>query len=187
ANPKNNLFIVADDDQSIYGFRGAFPKGLFDFEKSYPKAKIFYMENNYRSTENIVSVCNKFIKQNTQRFNKTIVTKNANLRPIHIIKVKDMKDQYEYIVDELLKQQNYKNTAILYRNNLSSISIIEALDRYNIPFKMKDRKINLFYHWVTNDILSFLALAYNNSSIKDFERIYYKTRGYIRKDYINYI
>lgn len=187
AHPKNNLFIVADDDQSIYGFRGAFPKGLFDFEKNYPKAEIFYMENNYRSTKNIVSVCNDFIKQNTERFNKTIITENPSFRPIHIIKLKNMEDQYQYIVDELSNKKNFNNTAILFRNNLSSIGIIEALDRNNIPFKMKDRKINFFYHWVTKDILSFLSLAYDSSSIEDFERIYYKTRGYIRKDYINFI
>ena len=187
SRPKNNLFVVADDDQSIYGFRGAFPKALFEFEKNYPKTKVFYMEQNYRSTKNIVSVCNKFIKQNTQRFNKSISTNNSSHRPINILKFKDMADQYEYIIEQLLNQKSFDNTAILYRNNISSIGIIEYFDRNNIPFKMKDIKIDFFNHWITKDIISFLALAYDNSSIDDFERIYYKTRGYIRKDYINFI
>ena len=104
AYPKNNLFIVADDDQSIYGFRGAYPKGLFNFSKIYKNGKIFYMEQNYRSSKNIVSICNKFIKQNTLRYNKNIFTQNSFVEPINIIKVNTLENQYEYLVNELTQK-----------------------------------------------------------------------------------
>ncbi len=187
ASPKNNLFIVADDDQSIYGFRGAYPKDLFNFEKIYPNGEIFFMEENYRSSSNIVSICNNFIKQNTFRFNKNIFTNNDSYRPIHIVKTKNIIEQYEYIIEQLLKQNIFDTTAILYRNNISAIGIIEYLERNNIPFQMKDTKLNFFNHWVVKDIFCFLTLAHDNTNIEAFEKIYYKTRGYIRKDYINFI
>ena len=119
--PKNNLFIVADDDQSIYSFRGAYPKGLFEFRKIYKDCKIFYMEQNYRSSNNIVSVCNKFIKKNTLRYDKNIFTENPFLEPINIVKVKSKEDQYLFIIEELKKHEKRHDIAILYRNNLSSI------------------------------------------------------------------
>src|SRR5699024_3042862 len=81
SHPKNNLFIVADDDQSIYGFRGAYPKGLFELDEVFKDMKLFYMEQNYRSSKNIVSVSNEFIKQNTLRYNKNIFTENSFVEP----------------------------------------------------------------------------------------------------------
>ena len=101
ASPKNNLFIVADDDQSIYGFRGAFPEGLLNFNKEYIHGKLYFMEKNYRSTKNIVSICNKFIKANLERYHKEIYTDNEFLEPINIVKVKDTNDQYKILLKEL--------------------------------------------------------------------------------------
>ena len=187
AYPKNNLFIVADDDQSIYGFRGAYPKGLFDFNKIYKNGKVFYMEQNYRSSKNIVSICNKFIKQNTLRYNKNIFTQNSFVEPINIIKVNTLEEQYEYLVNELTQKNNYNNSAILYRNNISAIGIIEYLERNNIPFNMRDIRIKFFNHWVVQDILNFFTLAKNTSNIESFEKIYFKMKGFISKKQLNYI
>lgn len=187
AAPKNNLFIVADDDQSIYGFRGAYPKGLFDFNKIYKNGKIFYMEENYRSSNNIVSICNKFIKKNTLRYDKNIFTKNNFVEPINIVKVNKLDDQYNYIVEELQNKENHRDSAILYRNNMSAIGIIEYLDRNNIPFYMRDMKTKFFNHWVVYDIIDFFKLAEDTSNIESFERIYYKMKGYISRKQINYI
>ncbi len=144
SSPKNNLFIVADDDQSIYGFRGAYPKGLFDFNSIYEGSKIYYMEENYRSSKNIVSICNIFIKQNTLRYDKNIFTKNQYMKPVSIIKVNNLEEQYKLLMEELIYMGDYANSAILYRNNISAIGLIEYLDRNNIPFYMKDIKINFF-------------------------------------------
>lgn len=187
AYPKNNLFIVADDDQSIYGFRGAYPKGLFNFSKIYKNGKIFYMEQNYRSSKNIVSICNKFIKQNTLRYNKNIFTQNSFVEPINIIKVNTLENQYEYLVNELTQKNNYNNSAILYRNNISAIGIIEYLERNNIPFSMRDVNIKFFNHWVVHDILSFFSLAEDTSNIESFEKVYFKMKGFISKKQLNYI
>lgn len=187
AYPNNNLFIVADDDQSIYGFRGAFPKGLLEFKKIYPQAKIFYMEENFRSSKSIVNVSNKFIKQNTLRYDKNLFTKNKDVRPIQIVKAKTMLDQYEYLVGELKKYDELSNTAILYRNNISTLGLIEYLEKNNIPFHLRDMKISLFNHWMINDIVAFLTLAKDDTNISAFEKIYYKMRGFVYKKYINYI
>ncbi len=187
AHPKNNLFIVADDDQSIYGFRGAYPQGLFEFNKIYKDTKIFYMEQNYRSSKNIVSVCNKFIKKNTLRYNKNIFTENQYMEPINIVKVNSLEEEYKYLMKELKKMDNYRDIAILYRNNISSIGIIEYLERNNIPFYIKDTNAKFFNHWILQDIINFFLLSYDNSNIQSFERIYYKMDGFISKSQVNYI
>ncbi|QQY80222.1 DNA helicase-2/ATP-dependent DNA helicase PcrA [Keratinibaculum paraultunense] len=187
SHPKNNLFIVADDDQSIYGFRGAYPKGLFEFSKIYKNGKVFYMEQNYRSTKNIVNISNKFIKQNSLRYNKNIFTENDYLEPISIVKVNTVEEQYKYLLDDINSHKDYANTAILYRNNISAIGIIEYLDRDDLPFYMRDNKMNFFNHWIIDDILCFLKLAQNPTDIKAFENIYFKMKGFISKKQLNYI
>ena len=187
AYPKNNLFIVADDDQSIYSFRGAYPKALLEFNKTYKDGKIFFMERNYRSSKNIVAVCNKFIKKNKLRYNKDIFTENPFYRPISIVRVASMLKQYEFIVEELKKHGEYEDTAILYRNNISSIGIIEYLERNNIPFYIKDTKLKFFNHWLIEDIMDFFLLAKDNTRIDVFENIYYKMDGFISKKQLHYV
>lgn len=185
AQPKNNLFIVADDDQSIYGFRGAYPKGLLNFKKTYNDGKIFFMEENYRSSKNIVSVCNKFIKRNTMRYNKNIKTSNDYVEPINIVKVDDTTSQYSVLIDEI-KNTDLSKSCILFRNNISSIGLVEVLERNNIPFYMRDTKVKFFNHWLLKDILSFLYFSKDTSKMSIYENIYYKKRGYISKKMINY-
>lgn len=185
ALPENNLIIVADDDQSIYGFRGAYPKALLDFNKDYINGKIFFMEENYRSSKNIVSVSNKFIKSNTLRYKKEIKTHNPYLEPVNIIKVKSITDQYEYLIEDL-KNKDLSKSCILYRNNLSSIGIIEFLIRNNISFYTRDKKLRFFNHWLIKDIVDFLILAKDTSNMDIYENIYYKIKGYISKNQINY-
>ena len=187
SNKKDNLFIVADDDQSIYGFRGAYPEELFIFKDQYPDAKVYFMEENYRSTQNIVSVCNSFIKQNKKRYNKELFTKNESLNPVTITKLKRQEDQYEYILDDIRKNMNYSETAILFRNNISSISIIDYLERFNIPVYMKDSKLHFFKHWVVLDIICFFNLAIDDSDDSSFEKIYYKMNAYISKIAVNFV
>ena len=185
AFPKNNLFIVADDDQSIYGFRGAYPKGLLDFNSQFKDGKIFFMEENYRSSSNIVTICNKFIKTNSLRYEKDIFTLNPNMEPINIVKVKTLSDEYDYLIDEL-KDKDLRDTSILYRNNLSSIGLMEVLSKNNIPFFTQDKKLKFFNHWVIKDIIDFISFSRNPEDIELFEKFYYKMKGYISKKQINY-
>ncbi|KNF08218.1 ATP-dependent DNA helicase PcrA [Gottschalkia purinilytica] len=187
SNPNDNIFIVADDDQSIYGFRGANPEYLLKFSDSYPNAKLFFMEKNYRSTKNIVSVCNEFIKQNKERYDKSLCTDNPSKNPVTIVKVKDQIDQYEYIVKDVHNSKSYSDIAILFRNNLSSVGLVEYLNRNDIPFYMKDTKLHFFKHWAVLDILCFFNLAIDDTDIASFEKIYYKMKGYISKVALKYI
>lgn len=187
SHPNNNLFVVADDDQSIYGFRGAVPDELLNFNKIYPNAKLFYMEENYRSSSNIVYVCNEFIKKNVYRYKKNLTTSNLSNRPITIVKVKDQNQQYRYLVDNFLKKQCYYNSAVLYRNNLSLIGIVESFTRHNIPFYIRDCKMNFFNHWVLKDIVAFFNVALDPNDKISFEKIYYKMNRYISKNAINFV
>ncbi len=187
SKPNNNLFIVADDDQSIYGFRGAVPEELLDFKKTHPNAKMFYMEENYRSSNNIVYICNEFIKKNTSRYKKNLTTSNPGNRPITIVKVKDEYQQYKYIIDAIMKKQCYYNAAILYRNNLSLIGIVESFTRYNIPFYVRDSKMNFFNHWVLRDIVAFFNVALDPKDKASFEKIYYKMNRYISKNAMSFV
>lgn len=187
SKPNNNLFIVADDDQSIYGFRGAVPEELLSFNKTYPTARMFYMEENYRSSNNIVYICNEFIKKNISRYTKNLTTSNISDRPITIVKVKDEYQQYKYIIDNLLKKQCYFNSAILYRNNLSLIGIVEIFTRHNIPFYVRDSKMNFFNHWVLKDVVAFFNVALNPKDKASFERIYFKMNRYISKNAMNFV
>ncbi|WP_156099407.1 ATP-dependent helicase [Caloranaerobacter azorensis] len=189
AYPKNNLFVVADDDQSIYGFRGATPHELLNFKDiDYPDAKIFFMEENFRSTKTIVDISNKFIQLNKIRFKKNLYTKNEEKEPIKIIKLNDEFEQVEYIINQLKKIEDLSNTAVLFRNNISSVGLIDKLERNNIPFYIKDtKKLYIFKHWVCQDIISFLKLSLDNTDMDSFQRIYYKMNGYISKKSVEYI
>ncbi len=181
ASPKNNIFMVGDEDQSIYSFRAAFPKALLDFEKTYPGARIFLMENNYRSTKSIVNAANKFIKQNQDRHNKNMFSNNDEGTPAKFISLKDRNDQNEYLLDSIKKETNLAEIAVLYRNNVSAIPLADAFSRNGVPFFIREAKIHFFKHWVTNDIISFMNLSQNLNDIEAFSQIYYKMNAYLSK------
>lgn len=185
AKPDNNLFVVADDDQSIYGFRGANTEELFNLQKEYDDIATFYMEENFRSTKNIVNIANIFIAQNEKRFDKTVFTSNPFAKPVNIIKVKEPKDQYEFIEKEL--QKGVGDIAVLYRNNLSSIGLVEYFERRDYDFNIKDKKTKFFSHFITKDILDILNFSRDLSDIDLYEKFYFKLDGYISKKHIEYL
>lgn len=185
AKPDNNLFVVADDDQSIYGFRGANTEELFNLQKEYNDIATFYMEENFRSTKNIVNIANIFIAQNEKRFDKTVFTSNPFAKPVNIIKVKEPKDQYEFIEKEL--QKGVGDIAVLYRNNLSSIGLVEYFERRDYDFNIKDKKTKFFSHFITKDILDILNFSRDLSDIDLYEKFYFKLDGYISKKHIEYL
>lgn len=185
AKPNNNLFVVADDDQSIYAFRGANTEELFKLQKEYDSISTFYMEENFRSTKNIVNIANIFISQNKKRFEKTVVTDNPFDKPVNIIKLKEPKDQYAFIEKELEKDKG--DIAVLYRNNLSSIGLVEYFERKNYSFNIKDKKTKFFSHFITRDILDILNFSRDLSDIDLYEKFYFKLKGYISKRHIEYL
>lgn len=121
--PHENIFVVADDDQSIYGFRGANPKNLMNFTEKYKNGKKYYLERNYRSTNNIVNLSSTIININKERYEKKLFTENTDKGRIEILAFKDSIEQARYICDEYKKQNG--TTAVLYRNN-SSAMILKA-------------------------------------------------------------
>ncbi len=198
AAENNNLFIVADDDQSIYSFRGAEPKYILDFEKQYKNCRIFRLENNYRSTGNIVGLSSSFIRQNKKRYDKNHVTRNHKLRDPEIIKTIDQREQLKFIMDKLNPQftsggnsrrtesdctekVGEKKLAVLYRNNLSSILIADMLDRTKTSFKIRQNKLYFFRHWLVQEVTAFLLFALDPQDVEAFSKIYYRMNRYISK------
>jgi DNA helicase II / ATP-dependent DNA helicase PcrA len=176
-----NLCVVADDDQSIYSWRGAEPSYLLDFKEVYPKASILFMEQNYRSSKDIVDVANIFIKRNKNRYNKNMFTENPSHEPIKIKCLEDYLFQAKYLVKEIKEVENLSEVAILYRNNNSSIALMNEFDRAGIPFYMKDADNRFFSHWVVEDILNFMRMTFTDKRPDILEKIHLKFNGYISK------
>ncbi|WP_135557248.1 ATP-dependent helicase [Paenibacillus cymbidii] len=176
-----NLCVVADDDQSIYSWRGAEPAYLLDFRKSYPGAASLLMTRNYRSTRTIVDAANTFIKRNKTRYDKNMTTENPDGPPIVIRTFANYAYQANYLVQEAAGTEQLAEVAVLYRNNASSIALINAFDRAGIPFYMKDADNRFFSHWVVSDVLNFMRMTFTDKRADILEKIHFKLKGYISK------
>lgn len=187
AQKYNSIFMVGDEDQSIYGFRAAFPKALLNFEQTYKNAIVLKMERNYRSTKNIVIAANQFIKQNRDRFDKNMFCENEEGVSIKYVELDDLKEQYNVIINKIKGEYAQKNLAILYRNNDSAVSIVDILEREGIHFSIRENIPTFFTHFVTNDVLSYIRLAQDGNDISSFEKIYYKLNLGLSKKMIEYI
>ncbi len=176
-----NLWAVADDDQSIYGWRGAEPAYLLDFKTKHPHASVLLLEQNYRSTSNIVDVANRFIKRTRNRYDKNMFTENSSKEDIAVTVLPDYRYQAKYVTEKIIDDGELGDTAILYRNNSSSILLMNALDRAGIPFYMRDGDARFFSHWVVEDVLNFMRLTFNDRRTDILQRIHLKFRGYISK------
>lgn len=159
-----NICVVGDIDQSIYGFRGANYRNILNFEKDYPKAKLIKLEENYRSTSNILNVANDIIKNNKQRKEKELWTKTGEGDKIKYHRAYDEKDEAYYVTDQIKKLlkngAEKKDIAILYRTNAQSRNMEEAMLKENIPYKV----IGSFYFYnrkEIKDLISYLKLIYN--------------------------
>ncbi len=182
-NTDKNFFVVADDDQSIYKFRGACPERILNFEKYYKGAELYRLSENYRSTPSIINASNRLIKNNKLRYTKELSTSNSDKTPVNIkLFGKDL-DEYRYIA-KYLKSAS-ETVAILYRNNISQIPLAEFLERYLISFTSYDKKERFFTHWIIDDIFDIYNFALNMNDAALFRKIYYKIKGYLSKDDIS--
>ncbi|MBO5299335.1 MAG: ATP-dependent helicase [Clostridia bacterium] len=168
----NNIFMVGDEDQSIYGFRAAYPRALTEFRSNYPNASVYYMETNYRSTKEIVKTSADFIEKNIDRYSKKIVSSRGYGAPVLRIPVKNREDQYKFLLE--LAKRSDKNTAILYRDNDSAIPLIDLMLRNNIPFNVNKLKGLFFTNRLVSDIKNFMQLAVDQYDTESFMQIYYK-------------
>lgn len=188
-----NVFMVGDEDQSIYGFRGAYPKALLDFKKTYKDSKVLLMEQNYRSTKSIARAADRFIKQNKSRYDKSMFCVNEEGPKIQRRNLIDLKDQYEYVAELIKKEKSEgkgnKKTSIgiLFRNNESVIPIIDTLMRENISFSVRENRSGFFSHFVLDDIKAYCSFAMDFGDIDAFEKIYFKLDCYISKYMFDYV
>ena len=180
AGKTRNLFLVGDEDQSIYGFRAAYPAALMEFDRVYPDAKVLLLEQNYRSTPQITAVADLFIRANKKRHKKTIRPTRRSGLPVGAMQAQDRQDQYDQLVS--LARTCRSQTAILYRNNHSAIPLIDQLDREGIPFRCRGMDSLFFTSPVVQDIMDFMAFAVNPLDCDVFERIYYKLGAGISKE-----
>lgn len=136
ASKYKHLFMVGDEDQSIYGFRAAYPDALMQFESKYPSAKILKLERNYRSTPEIVKLANMFIKQNKNRYDKKMFTERESGAKVKFLKCRRREDQYHSVANKLMARWDGE-TAVIYRNNESAIPLIAELMKANMPFRCR--------------------------------------------------
>lgn len=184
---ENNLFMVADDDQSIYGFRGAEPRYILEMESAFKGLSVYKLEQNYRSSRNIVDVSSRFVKSNKERYDKAHTTKNDEKYPPFIIRTKDESDQLSFIVGTLrdhMKKGKDARIAVLYRSNLSSIPLADALDRAHIPFRLRQNRIQFFQHWLIQDLAAFIKLSLNPFDTESFQRIYARMNRFISRSMV---
>ncbi len=175
-----NLFIVADDDQSIYGFRGADVQGLLNLRKTYPDLTIYRLDLNFRSNDPIVTLYRKFIQENKLRYPKDIQAYLKGPSTISHLNLRHLKAQYQYILN-YVRENSKEEIVVLYRNNVSSIGMVEALEREGMEFNIREPKNFLAHHWIVHDVLNILTFSEDETRLDLFEKIYYKIKGYISK------
>ncbi|MDD2397222.1 MAG: ATP-dependent helicase [Tissierellia bacterium] len=179
---RDNLFMVGDDDQAIYSFRGSYPDFMLKFKDIYDDGKIFYLDNNYRSDKYIVEGARNFIEINKNRYKKAIKTENKKENEINIIKVTGRAEQAKIITEAIAKaKEENKTIGILYRYNMSAMIPANSFYENNIDFYIKEDKTKFFSSAVLYDILAFLNLAINPKDRDAYARIYYKSYTYFTK------
>ena len=174
ANKFENLCVVGDSDQSIYGWRGADIQNILSFEEDYPEAKTIFLEQNYRSTKNILNAANEVIKHNSERKPKGLWTANSGGDKIQYYEAMTERDEAEYVVKEIMKHQRggkkYSEMAILYRTNAQSRVLEETFMKSNIPYTMVGGQ-KFYDRKEIKDLLSYLRVIANSNDDISLQRI----------------
>lgn len=188
AEPERNLFIVGDDDQSIYKFRGARPELMLGFPKDYPEAKQVILNTNFRSGEEIVTLAENIICHNQKRFPKEMKAFQGKCHPVEIRRFKDQREENKHIVytirEEMAKKRPLSQIAVLTRTNQGPRQLIGALMAYNIPFYMRDAVPNLFDHWIAKNMIDYMRLAMGDRRRSTFLRVMNRPKRYISREYL---
>ena len=186
AKPQDNLFIVGDDDQAIYGFRGSRPEIMLNFSADYPDALQVLLNVNYRSRRDIVDVADKLIRHNLTRFDKNVRAQNEQLGGVKIYSFQSKLKQAENIA-QLIRQYmtqpgaRYSDIAILYRTNNHTVYTADRLLKEGIPFSMKEKPRNIYDSAVAKDIIAYMRYAMSEDSVEDFLRIMNRPVRYIKR------
>ena len=189
AKPQDNLFIVGDDDQSIYHFRGARPEIMLNFTKDYPAAETVILDVNYRCSKKILSSAMQVIGTNKKRFQKHLQTPNPEGAPVKLREFENPREEYLEIVSELRERMErgdkLEDTAILLRTNQEAEGLVGALMERQVPFNMKEKLPNLFHHWICRNILAYLRFASGDESRKNFVEFMNRPNRYISRDAVS--
>ncbi len=181
AGQKGNLFMVGDEDQSIYGFRGACPEELLQFEKAFPGAQVLLMEDNFRSSQEIVAAANQLIGVNKMRHAKTMRASRGSGRPVRLVEIKGRGAQYTYLVKAAADIEPGKSMAVLFRDNENVIPLVDLFERTGIPYRLRGAELSFFTHRVVMDICHILEFALHPENTELFAEIYYKIGTYLTK------
>lgn len=186
AAPENNLFVVGDDDQSIYHFRGARPEIMLNFPEDFKNAETVILNINYRCSGNILDTAMKVIDHNENRYVKKLSTPNEPGEPVQIKEFRNPRDEYMAVAGLLRNRMeegdNIEDTALLFRTNQEAEGLVAALMEYGVPFTMKEKLPNLFRHWICRNMIAYLKMAEGDRSRSTFLEIMNRPNRYIARD-----
>jgi DNA helicase-2/ATP-dependent DNA helicase PcrA len=170
-----NVAVVGDDDQSIYGWRGADIRNILDFERDFPGARVVRLEENYRSTPQILSVANAAIRANTERKGKTLRTTRAAGEAVTVVAALDERDEADFVIDAIqsrrfaVRPRTLRDFAVLYRTNAQSRALEEALRRHGVPYRLVGA-VRFYDRREIRDLLAYLKLIANPADDEAFRR-----------------
>lgn len=186
SGPAGNLFAVGDDDQSIYGFRGARPEIMQEFAGDYKGCPILLLDRNYRSATDIIKAADRLISVNRKRFVKEVKPVLDITGRIYITEFATMAEQNIKVIEEIqmLKKQGipYSEMAVLVRTNIGLGPVVNKLMEYNIPFTMKDKLSNLYDHWIGEDLAAYMRIAAGSRERRLFLRVINRPKRYIGRE-----
>ncbi len=186
AGREENLFIVGDDDQSIYHFRGAKPEIMLNFTRDYPNAQQVLLNVNYRCSPQILSGALQVIGHNKNRFSKELSTPNPPGPPVIGREFAGPREEYTEVVRRLKERleqgEQLEDTAILLRTNQEAEGLVGALMEFQVPFTMREQLPNLFRHWICSNILAYLHMAAGDRSRKTFLQVMNRPKRYISRE-----
>ncbi|WP_283683257.1 ATP-dependent helicase [Parablautia sp. Marseille-Q6255] len=189
AAPQNNLFIVGDDDQSIYRFRGAKPEIMLNFTKDFPDAKQILLDLNFRSSPPIVHAALRVIAQNTTRFDKKIRPARSGSSPVDIKEFENQEHESLYLVKciKTAAEQGraLSDIAVLFRTNQGASPFAQRLMEFNLPFVMRDALPNIYEHWIAQDIRAYLHLARRRLDRAEFLQVMNRPKRYISRSMLD--
>ena len=191
AGKQMHLFLVGDDDQSIYQFRGAKPDLMLDFQKQYPNVQLIHLEENYRSTKEIVQKSLNLISYNNKRFQKNIhAVQNLDEKSVFYMKGNNPFSENKSIIQKMKQlhenqQIPYENMAVLYRVNRQAGFLLEQLMEYQIPFQTREQVPVLYDHWIAKDIFTYLRLGDGSRHRRDFLQIMNRPLRYLSRDVLD--
>lgn len=186
AGRTQNLFLVGDDDQSVYRFRGAKPEIMLHVKEDFPTLETVTLGINYRCPPEIVEPAGRLIAHNTVRFPKTFSAAGGRSGAVRCLTFEGQREESQYLAQVIRKQHArgvpYRDMAVLCRTNRQPRRLMEFLMRFNIPFSAKDRVPDLYDHWVVKDVLCYIRIARGSRDRADFLRIMNRPKRYLSRD-----